>query len=187
MPVTKDARFESSAKRIRDALAGLLRTKPLMEVTVSELARSASVSRATFYAHYGNLNDVYEELVAEVMSDVRTFSERFCSESIGCSGEGKPLYCDRIRSEQRYAGVIREVGFFPAMMAFTWEDLEANADAAAKGIDQGALRALRLFQMSGCHAVATSEFAERSDWEHIRQVIDIFIDGGMRAVEEMHI
>ena len=101
MPITEDARFQNSAKRIRDALADLLRTKSLMEVTVSELARSASVSRATFYAHYGNLNDVYEELVAEVMSDVRTFSERFCSESIG--RQVALLRSDTIRTALRWS------------------------------------------------------------------------------------
>ena len=47
------------------------------------------------------------------------------------------------------------------------------------------MRALRLFQMSGCHAVATSELAERSDWERIRRIIDAFIEGGLRAVEGM--
>lgn len=185
MSLTEDARFQQSAKRIRGALAGLLRTKPLMDVTVSELAQAASVSRATFYAHYDNLGDVYEELVAEVMADVRTFSERFCSEDIGCTGEGKPLYCDRIRSEERFAGVVREARFFPSMMALTWEDPEANDDAAVRGLDQSAMRALRLFQMSGCHAVATSEFAQRNDWERIRRIIDAFIDGGMRAVEKI--
>lgn len=71
------------------------------------------------------------------------------------------------------------------MMALTWEDPEANADAAVRGLDQSAMRALRLFQMSGCHAVATSEFAQRNDWERIRRIIDAFIDGGMRAVEKI--
>ena len=69
------------------------------------------------------------------------------------------------------------------MMYLTWEDSESNA--TAKGIDQAAMRALRLFQMSGCHAVATSELAERSDWERIRRIIDAFIEGGLRAVEGM--
>ncbi len=184
MTTADDPRFQNSAHRIRNALADLLKAKPLMAITVSELAHAASVSRATFYAHYNNVGDVYEELVAEVMTDVRTFEERFGCDP-GCKGKGKPLYCDRIRSEERFAGVVHEARFFPSMMALTWEDAEANADAAAKGMDHAAMRALRLFQMSGCHAVATSEFAERGDWERIRRVIDAFIDGGMRAVRKM--
>lgn len=187
MANTSDARFINSESKIRDALAELLRTKALMEITVSELAEAAQVSRATFYAHYDNIGDVYEELVVEVMSDVRTFNERFSCEGSACANNTKPLYCDRIRAENRYVGIVREERFFPTMMALTGEDAGVHADAIANGMDPVTLRAIRLFQMSGCHAVATSAFAERSDWDRIRTVIDAFIDGGMRAVSGMHI
>lgn len=178
-----DARFQSCERRIRDALAELLRTKSLTDISVSELAREAHVSRATFYMHHDNVGDAYEELVREAMADVRTFDEQFSCGEAGCRGEGKLRYCERVRTEERFKGVVREARFFPSMMDLTWEDSESNA--TAKGIDQAAMRALRLFQMSGCHAVATSELAERSDWERIRRIIDAFIEGGLRAVEGM--
>ena len=177
-----DARFQNSERRIRDALALLLNTKRLADISVSELASKAEVSRATFYVHYDNVGDVFDELVQEVMVDVRSFSERFSCEGPPCRGADKPLYCERVRAEERYAGVIREARFFPEMMSLAWADRDCISDAVAKGVDQTIMRAIRLFQMSGCHAVATSDFAKGDDWDRIRRAIDAFIDGGMQAM-----
>lgn len=181
-----DARSQSSTHRIQEALAKLLRTTALARISVSDLAREAHVSRSTFYAHYDNVGDVYEELVEQVMADVRTFGEQFPCDSAPCKDREKPLYCERVRSEGRFSGVVKEARFFPAMMELAWGDPDIGTDAATRGVPQATMRALRLFQMSGCHAVATSAFANREDWEDIRDAMDAFIEGGMRAVQEMH-
>lgn len=185
MSNTKDVRFQNSERRIRDALASLLNTKRLADISVSELVGMAKVSRATFYAHYNNVGDVFDELVQEVMVDVRSFSERFSCDGSRCKGADKPLYCERVRSEKRYGGVVREARFFPEMMSLAWEDRDSISDAAIKGVDQTIMRAIRLFQMSGCHAVATSEFAKSDEWDQIRHAIDTFINGGMQAISKM--
>ncbi len=181
-----DARFQMSEQRIKDALASLLNMKQLTDISVSELAGIAHISRATFYAHYNNVGDVFDELVQEVMADVRSFSERFSCDGSSCTGEKKSLYCERVRDEKRYAGVIREARFFPEIMSLAWEDRDSISDAAVKGVDRTIMRAIRLFQMSGCHAIATSEFARGDDWDRIRRAIDAFIDGGMKAIGGMN-
>lgn len=179
----EDARFKNCERRIRDALAELLQAKPLTDISVSELSRKAKVSRTTFYVHYDNVGDAFDELVREVMDDVLSFGERFSCENPRCVAREKSRFCELIRSEKELAGVVREARFFPSVMAFAWEDPDAKTDAVARGIDPVAMRAVRLFQMSGCHAIASSEFAQRDDWPHIRHVIDTFIEGGLRALE----
>lgn len=177
-----DARFEKTEQRIQSALAELLMHKSLTDVGVSELAREAQVSRATFYAHYDNVGDVFAQLVQEVMGDVLTFDERFSCDGGACQRQSKPPYCERVRQHGRLSGAIGDPQFFSAMMALAWEDSDAAADAQAAGISKNAMRAVRLFQMSGCHTVATSEFAKQADWEQTRAVIDAFIEGGMKAI-----
>ena len=184
MTNTDDARFRNCGRRIRDALADLLQTKSLTDISVSELSRKAKVSRATFYVHYDNVGDVFDELVGEVMDNVLSFGERFSCENPKCTAREKSRFCERIRSEKELAGVVREARFFPSVMAFAWEDPDAKTDAVARGIDPMAMRAVRLSQMSGCHAIASSEFAKRDDWPHIRHVIDTFSEGGLRAIEK---
>lgn len=117
MANTEDARFRNCERRIRDALADLLQTKSLTDISVSELSRKAKVSRATFYVHYDNVGDVFDELVGEVMDNVLSFGERFSCENPGCAMHEKPRYCERVRSEEKLAGVVREARFFPSVMA----------------------------------------------------------------------
>lgn len=184
MANASDARFRKSEQRLQEALARMLVRKPLAEIGVSELAREADVSRATFYMHYDNVGDVFEQLVADMMANVRSFGERFCVGG-ACGGSARPRYCERLRMQDELSGVTRDPGFSRAVLARLRDDPDMAADAADVGVSARALYAVRLFQMSGCHAVATSELAERGDWEQTRAVIDAFIEGGMNAIRGM--
>ncbi len=62
-----DKRVERSKQKIRDGLIVLLRTTPLSEVTVSALCKQAGVNRSTFYVHYNNVMDCFEEITDEIL------------------------------------------------------------------------------------------------------------------------
>lgn len=64
------AKYATRTERaVKEALLSLLAEKPLADITVSELARKAHVSRSTFYEHFGNPADVYDALVRDYASD----------------------------------------------------------------------------------------------------------------------
>ena len=177
-----DARYAKCEQRIQDALLELLSAKPLTQISVSELAREAHVSRATFYAHYENVGDVFDQLVQQVMSNVQTFDERFSCDGGSCKNRSQSTYCEQIRSNDQWANVTQDPRFFSSMMGLPDESEPPCHDSANLGISKNALEALRLFQMSGCHAIATSKFAKQDDWPQIRDMIDAFIDGGLDAI-----
>lgn len=182
MPKVDDARYRKCEERIRAALVELLSTRSLTDIGVSELAREAGVSRATFYAHYDNVADVYDQLVQEVVADVQTFEERFACRGALCGEGNRPTYCEQIRSKGEWSGVTRDPRFFTSMMALGDSGEPLIYDGEYLGINKEEVEALRLFQMSGCHAVATSRFAEEADWLSTRDLIDTFIEGGLDAV-----
>lgn len=184
MAKANDARFRKCEKRIQSALAELLSTKALADVSVSELARQANVSRATFYAHYDHVGDVFDQLVAKALTDVRTFEERFQCDGRTCEGPSRVPYCERIRSrgEEPWGDIARDARFFPSMMSLLSDTEPPAFDAASLNVSRGVAEALRLFQMSGCHAVATSEIAQEDYWPIVREVLDTFIEGGLEAV-----
>ncbi len=57
-----DRRQRKSREAIQNALLELLRTKPLEQITISELSIKADVNRKTFYNNYHNISEVREEL-----------------------------------------------------------------------------------------------------------------------------
>lgn len=63
--MTMDRRVRRTKKRLREALLGLLCTKSVEDITVSELAIKADINRGTFYTHYRDA----EDLLANIEND----------------------------------------------------------------------------------------------------------------------
>lgn len=47
---------------LRNALIKLLEKRSLSQISVKKLCQEANVSRSTFYTHYGNVNEILEEI-----------------------------------------------------------------------------------------------------------------------------
>lgn len=65
-----DRRVRKTRKALREALAKLMTQKELRYITVRELTEVADVHRATFYAHYQDVNDLYEQLENSVLTEL---------------------------------------------------------------------------------------------------------------------
>lgn len=67
-----DARVRVTKLLLRDALFKCMRSKPLREITVTELCVMADVNRATFYKHYKDCYEVMAEAEQEQLDTFRT-------------------------------------------------------------------------------------------------------------------
>lgn len=179
----KDARSARSVDRIKRSLMRILEHKTLGETTIAEVTRDAEVSRTTFYSHYGNLNDVYEELVSDFEQNVQTLSEHFDCVSCRSDCEVVPL-CEKIRNAGPYAGVIADPRFVS-----TWTRLAPSASRQEyfaalqrRGLTQRQAEAVFQFHMTGCIALARSGFGKDASWPEVQRALDAFIAGGMEAL-----
>ena len=166
---------------IRSALLNLLARKSLADITVSELAREAHVSRSTFYEHFGNPGDAYDALVADVMADMAPLmSQVVCSD--GFRREGRP-FCALVRDAGEYAPAVRDSRFLDSFLSqgdgrYEHDLYDVLIDAGYDGLEA---QAVCSFQMSGCFAAARSTPVSAEEWERVRGVIDRFILGGIAA------
>lgn len=175
-PTIADSGVRSALKR---SLIDLLSEKHLSRISVRELAARANIGRTTFYDHYPNILAVYQELVDDAFSGVRTVIEQFgCGQ---CSASEKMPFCERLRTRDEYAAVIEEPQFSRVWMSRLGAD---PTSAPTRGIlmDAGIPRpqaeAVMLFQASGCLMVARSPFGKRDDWSLTRKALDEFVSGG---------
>lgn len=58
-----DRRTVMTKGMIQDALLELLQNTPYEKITVTALCKQSEITRATFYLHYNNIDDVLEELL----------------------------------------------------------------------------------------------------------------------------
>ncbi|AJD90477.1 hypothetical protein JMA_11600 [Jeotgalibacillus malaysiensis] len=66
-----DLRILKTKAVIHQALIDLLKTKQLNQIKVTELCKTAQINRGTFYFHYVEITDVFEELFKEIMDDLK--------------------------------------------------------------------------------------------------------------------
>lgn len=178
----EDARAEKSLAAIKEALLRLLVGKRLEDVSMSELAREADVSRSTLYAHYGNVQDVYAALVVEFLGGLRSLeSHLHCNE---CTGQGNRPFCVALREAGPYAPIVRDERFLPLLFALVEQGAFPGGVSnmfSGLGMSRMQADALYRFQMSGCYAVALADVSA-GEWDVVQRTLDAFIRGGINAV-----
>ncbi|MFD1032587.1 TetR/AcrR family transcriptional regulator [Metaplanococcus flavidus] len=65
-----DLRVFKTKEALRKALMHLLEQKSLNSISVTELCRLAKVNRGTFYTHYGQVENLFEEYFKMIMKDL---------------------------------------------------------------------------------------------------------------------
>lgn len=71
-----DRRKIRTKRLLRDALLELIGEKGMQRVTVSDLTEKAGVNRGTFYLHYKDVIDMYDQLKAEIYAGLTAILER---------------------------------------------------------------------------------------------------------------
>ena len=168
---------------IKRAFVTVLGRKPLADITISEVAQEAHVSRSTFYQRYRNLGELYDEMVREFScSLVPQTTQAGCTCVV--DGSGRKSLCSRIREGNEYESVIKEDRFLPTFLGNTSnvEQSSLIAYLMDKGFDFQQASALFLFQTSGCFMVSTMLENSQNDWPKIQQTIDRFVQGGLAAL-----
>lgn len=177
-------RNDRTKRDIKRALLELLSRKRLDDITMSELAREAQVSRSTLYQHYGNAFEAYEEIIKDFTDDVSpVMSEAACFD--GIEPVGTMPFCKLVRDE-KYRAVTDTPDFLPSFMQHmghigNHEFLHALTSA---GYTPEIAEALAVFQMNGCFNAIKAYGADDATWREVRDAIDTFICGGLSACQE---
>ena len=67
----KDLRVIKTKASLQEALINLLQEKELDKISISELCKKANVNRGTFYLHYQDIAELFEEYFHDMTEDLR--------------------------------------------------------------------------------------------------------------------
>jgi AcrR family transcriptional regulator len=65
----QDLRVVKTKRNIKREMMDLLKKKPVEKITVTELASQAIINKGTFYHHYSDIYDLYQELVSDFIEN----------------------------------------------------------------------------------------------------------------------
>lgn len=86
-----DLRVLKTKDALHAGLVALLETKPLEKITITELCQQAKINRGTFYLHYQEINDVFEEYFREIIADLaKSYEEPYRHVSVLKTSELDP-------------------------------------------------------------------------------------------------
>ncbi|PFN20341.1 TetR/AcrR family transcriptional regulator [Bacillus cereus] len=73
-----DMRILKTKEALHNALLELLNEKTLEVISISEICRKAKINRGTFYLHYKQVEDLFEEYFKEITADLsRSYQEPY--------------------------------------------------------------------------------------------------------------
>ncbi len=70
MEQKSDLRVTKTRRPIKAAFLELVQTKPGQKITVTELAKRAEISKGTFYLHYLDIYNLYNQMVEETVAKI---------------------------------------------------------------------------------------------------------------------
>ena len=175
----QDARALQTKKRLKESLLDLLRTRPLYEISVTELCRTSGIGRTTFYQHYGNLSQVLDELLAEILSQVAHIAAQRAAGGGDCGWH----LCEFVRSNPRVFALFRNESLtgviLDRMTSFRRETLIRTLRLNSPWTEKQ-LEIILRFQTSGCLSlIRRSGSMDDEEWRRSKETVDSFLRKGL--------
>lgn len=70
MPMKTDLRVIKSKKAIKEAFLQLIKEKSYGNITITDIANKAMINRKTFYMHYETKENLYNEIIDELLEEI---------------------------------------------------------------------------------------------------------------------
>lgn len=179
----RSAKGEKSEALVRSALLALLAKQPLSEITISELCREAGVARGTFYLHYNTVEDVYDQIMLQLVRESAPVQSQ--ARCMRCeAAEGETPFCELVRDAGDFESVVNEDRFLLSYLSESRRPAEGSIEHLLldNGYDMQQARAIKAFLSGGCFAAATKTWISERDWPRIKETLDKFAEGGLDAL-----
>ena len=198
-----DRRTLYTRQVVKDALLELLESNPYDKINVTMLCRQAEITRATFYLHYADLNEVLDEVIAEAldiaehsgtMEDFETRDRRLRAvmENGPQAIRGNEKYlapCQRIADEPKYRSlfmddslsyyIIRKMYLAERDMSVPY--LEKSCSLSREDADR-----IFLFVIHGLYYVNRSMKWEKDDaWYRMQYLVNNLFFSGLEGIQAL--
>ncbi len=180
---------------IKDAFLELIDQEPYEQVNVTAICRQAEISRATFYAHFDNVEDVLDSVIDDALLFSEHASGNLCDmvsvirrKGIGPLKEDESILpaCQRIADSDRYHRLFMDAAVSDHILQrIASHEKETVVDSLMENSSLSEKDAEMLFRfiLHGSFAVNRSLGWEKdARWYHFQELISRFITGGLKEM-----
>lgn len=76
MSNTEDRRVRMTKKILKESLIGIMRTKPIHEISIKKICEEADINRSTFYHHYQSPQELYDDIIRDIAEEINSIIKR---------------------------------------------------------------------------------------------------------------
>lgn len=113
----KDRRIDKSKNALKEALIELMDEKEFKSITITEIVHLANLNRGTFYKHYPTQEDLLNELIEDILSDlVVSYREPYTTMEpfeIGKMSSSSVKIFDHVERYSRFYTIISNSNVLP--------------------------------------------------------------------------
>lgn len=70
MSNTEDRRVRMTKKILKESLIGLMKVKPIHEISIKKICEEADINRSTFYHHYQSPQELYDDIIRDISEEI---------------------------------------------------------------------------------------------------------------------
>ena len=198
-----DRRTLYTRQVIKDALLELLEKSPYVKINVTALCKQAEITRATFYLHYGDLNDVLDEVIREALDiaehSVESGEYAIRRAMLMCTLKNGP---DALKGNEQFLAPCQRIADHPKYRALFMDDslsyyiIRKIYLAERTGSVPGIARQCRIseedadrlfmFMIYGLYYVNRSMKWEKSDdWYRMQYIVNHVLENGLDSVSAL--
>lgn len=199
------SRKEYTRHQIKEALLMLLKKESFEKNTVSQLSKTAGITRATFYLHYTNPMDVIDELLEDAImaagdNDVEDDNLAQITKALNRAKTGDELYaayesvfsrlplCQRVSGERKYMPIFKDVLLAEHIiynLYFNERPKQVAALTKELKVTEAVADAIFLFCVHGLYAINQKYNWQRTEeWLMAQRALFQFMQSGMQGVAQ---
>ena len=202
-PRKMDRRTIYTRNTVKDALLELLEEQPFEKITVAALCRQAEITRATFYLHFQDINEVLDELldealmVAEAASNDMAVNDRMDAlEQIVHTGDDQMLRrnerllspCQRVADDPKYRAIFQDAtlsGYVIRRIYMVERDQMVPYIMEHCGLGRDEADKLFMMMVYGLFYVNRSlKWSKDDGWYKMQLMLNRFMSGGLEALRK---
>lgn len=182
-----DLRKVKSVKKIKEAFISLHSKEGYDGMTVSSICKEAGISRGTFYAHYGNIPDVLNDVLDEALDCTGKLWSKYLNIDQGnLRNECAVPFCIFVRENKKYQKILIDDNFSSLIVKKMVDrsfDVYYDYVSAHSELTKEQLKAIMGFQISGCLSITKTGIRDNvKEWSCIRECIDKFVKSGIESL-----
>ena len=198
-----DRRTLYTRQVVKDALLELLESNPYDKINVTMLCRQAEITRATFYLHYGDLNEVLDEVIQEALDiaehsgEIKEYDTRRAllmrtlkngPEALK-GNENLLAPCQRIADHPKYRALFMDDSLaFYIIRKIYLEERGKSVPGIAKQcrVSEEDADRLFMFMIYGLYYVNRFMKWEKSDdWYRMQYIVNHMLENGLDSISAL--